>query len=152
MATNYIGIDPGRKGGIAVVWSEDHEVYPMPDTTAGINTLLHQLTDPAPWITCIIEQVQVMGKSFGAKAALSYGQHYGEIIGILTALGVKVVEVRPANWKKAMGLTKEKDDSIALCERLFPEVNLLPTPRCTKPSDGMAEALLLAEFGRRMNL
>ena len=149
---SYIGIDPGRKGGIAYIYDDGYDSYFMPDTTSGIYKLLSQLADPAPWTTCIIEQVQVMGKSFGAKAALSYGQHYGEIIGILTALEVKVVEARPAIWKKAMGLTKEKDDSIALCERLFPDVNLLPTQRCTKPSDGMAEAVLLAEYGRRMNL
>lgn len=150
--SNYIGIDPGKKGGIAVIFDGGYEAYFMPDTTASIVKLLDQLTDPPASSTCVIEQVQVMGKSFGAKAALSYGQHYGEIIGILAAYGVKVIEVRPAIWKKGMGLTKEKDDSIALCERLFPEINLLPTPRCTKPSDGMAEAMLLAEYGRRNNL
>lgn len=146
----YIGIDPGQKGGIAVIGFARYATHPMPDTTAGIMRLIDDLKQGAT--TCIIEQVQMMGKSFGAKAALSYGQHYGEMIGILTTLGIKIVEVRPAVWKKTMKLTKEKDDSIALCERLFPSVNLLPTPRCKKPSDGMAEALLLSEYGRRLNL
>lgn len=148
----YIGIDPGKKGGIASIGSLGYSTYPMQDTTSQNYNLLHQITSLSGPYTAIIEQVQVMGKAFGAKAALNYGQGYGELIGILTALGVKIVEVRPSVWKKGMGLTKEKDDSIALCERLFPEVNLLPTPRCTKPSDGMAEALLLAEYGRRNNL
>lgn len=147
----YLGIDPGNKGGIAWVSNKDYMTCIMPDTTAAVlGLILSMSTGLKP--TVIIEQVQVMGKAFGAKAALSYGQKYGELIGIMTALGLKIVEVRPAAWKKAMGLSKEKDDSIALCERLFPEVILLPTPRCSKPSDGMAEALLLAEYGRRLNL
>lgn len=146
----YIGIDPGKKGGIAWLGKKYH-AYAMPDTTAGIYKLINAIAEGLE-TTAVIEQVQVMGKAFGAKAALSYGQGYGEIIGILTALGIKIVEVRAAAWKKGMGLTKEKDDSIALCERLFPLVNLLPTPRCKKPSDGIAEALLLAEYGRRGNL
>lgn len=147
----YIGIDPGCKGGIACIGSAGYTTVLMPDTTSGVLNELTYLAK-AGNVTCVIEQVQMMGKTFGAKAALSYGQKYGELIGILTCLGVKIVEVRASVWKKGMGLTKDKDDSIALCERLFPSVNLLPTPRCKKPSDGMAEALLLAEYGRRNNL
>lgn len=147
----YIGIDPGKRGGLAAVGESGYFTSLMPSTTAQVLRELKALRSGLR-CTAIIEKVQVMGKSFGAKAALSYGQGYGEIIGILTALEIKVVEVSPAVWKKAMGLTKEKDDSIALCERLFPNVCLLPTDKCKKPSDGMAEALLLAEYGRRNNL
>jgi hypothetical protein len=149
----YLGIDPGQKGGVAFTDSERdlYGNYCMPATTSQVFTLIELLTAGSP-CTVIIEKVQVMGKTFGAKAALSSGQKYGELIGICTALGLKIVEVSPAVWKRSMGLTREKDTSIALCERLFPEVDLLPTPRCTKPSDGMAEALLLAEYGRRLNL
>jgi hypothetical protein len=147
----YIGIDPGKRGGIAWTSGKTQGVYLMPETTlAAYGLLVGIATGIKP--TVIIEQVQVMGKAFGAKAALSYGQGYGELIGIATALGLKIVEVRPSTWKKAMKLSSDKNESIALCERLFPEVILLPTPRCTKPSDGMAEALLLAEYGRRLNL
>ena len=35
------------------------------------------------------------------------------------------------------------------CPWLFPDVSLLATPRCKKPHDGMAEALLMAEYARR---
>jgi hypothetical protein len=38
---------------------------------------------------------------------------------------------------------------VDVCKRLFPGVNLLPTERCRKESDGMAEATLLAEYARR---
>lgn len=102
----YIGIDPGLKGGIAAIYDQGYEAHIMPATTAETMRLIDYLKNHNT--TCIIEQVQVMGKSFGAKAALSYGQKYGELIGILTSLGVKIVEVRPAAWKKGMGLTKRE--------------------------------------------
>lgn len=35
------------------------------------------------------------------------------------------------------------------CNRLFPGVSLLPTERCRKDNDGMAEALLMAEYAKR---
>ena len=35
------------------------------------------------------------------------------------------------------------------CKRLFPGVNLKATERCRKDHDGIAEALLIAEYGRR---
>jgi hypothetical protein len=36
-----------------------------------------------------------------------------------------------------------------VCRRLFPGVSLRATPRCTTDHDGMAEALLIAEYARR---
>lgn len=146
----YLGIDPGQKGGMAAIGSAGYEVKPMPDTTKGIRTALCLMSCDSS-TTCIIEHAQAMPKQ-GGVSMFNYGQHYGELIGIMTALGIKIIEVRAAVWKKAMGLTKDKDASIALCERLFPSVDLLPSDRSRKPSDGMAEALLLAEYGRRMNL
>lgn len=147
----YLGIDPGLKGGIAIIPEGiPAKAYPLPQTAKEKYDLLCQLCSGR--VTAITEKVQVMGKSFGAKAALSYGQGYGELIGLLTAFSVKIVEVSPTVWKRGMNLGKDKNTSILKAERLFPEVSLYPTPRCKKPSDGLAEALLLAEYGRRMNL
>lgn len=39
--------------------------------------------------------------------------------------------------------------SFEVCRKLFPDVSLLPTSRCKKSHDGMAEALLMAEYARR---
>jgi hypothetical protein len=46
-------------------------------------------------------------------------------------------------------LSLSKNTSIAVCKRLFPDVSLLPSERCRKDHDGMAEALLMAEYARR---
>ena len=52
-------------------------------------------------------------------------------------------------WKKEFGLNGNKQKSIEVCRKLFPDVSLLPTSRCKKSHDGMAEALLMAEYARR---
>ncbi len=144
----YIGIDPGVKGAIAWISDDGYGAVKMPPTTKQVYDKIVDLA-VARNASVTVEQVQVMGKVFGAKAALSYGQKYGEIIGILTALGIPIREVRAAVWKKGMNLDKDKNNSILKCERLFPKLQLIP-PGCRVVQDGLAEAILLAEYGRKM--
>jgi len=71
--------------------------------------------------------------------------NYGIIIGLLTAFGVPFEEVDGSVWKKYFKLEKlGKPASIKLAKQLFPE--LIQTIRS---NDNIAEALLLAEYGRR---
>lgn len=39
--------------------------------------------------------------------------------------------------------------SIKKAQELFPDVSLLASDRCKRPHDGLADALLIAEYGRR---
>ena len=55
----------------------------------------------------------------------------------------------PQKWKKEFSVTSDKNTSIEVAKRLFPNVNLKATARCKKDHDGMAEALLIAEYCRR---
>ena len=56
----------------------------------------------------------------------------------------------PKRWKAEFILNgKDKAASVETCRRLFPGVALRPSERCRKDSDGMAEALLMAEYARR---
>lgn len=144
-----LGVDPGLKGGIAFIdtISGQYGAYPMPVTTRQKYTLLHDLKETYGNITAYCEQVQVMGRAFGAKAALSYGQGYGELIGILTALGASIHEVRPSVWKRKLNISADKESAILLCERLYPDVELVPKG-CRRAQDGLAEAMLIAHYGR----
>lgn len=145
-----IGIDPGKKGGIAYISESRYSAFPMPPTTKQVAKLLENLIGEREAIVCI-EQVQVMGRVFGAKAALSYGQGYGELIGILTVLGATIHEVRPSVWKRALNISADKNSSILLCERLFPLLDLMPG-KCRTPQDGLAESMLLCHYARKMKL
>jgi hypothetical protein len=79
----------------------------------------------------------------------SFGQSVGYIKGVLEANGIAYQEIPPQTWKKEFGLNTDKQKSIDVCRRLFPGVSLRATPRCTTDHDGMAEALLIAEYAKR---
>ena len=159
-----IGIDPGVHGGIAVL-TDDGKAWatPMPVLASGPNgrderdvaaivTFAVTEMDGNP-ITVVLEHPQPNPK-FGAQN-FTFGEHYGFWRGLFAAYTLRVLDPRPQAWQKAMGVTgkgkERKDSSVALCAKLFPGVTLV-LPGCRKAHDGMADALLLAEWGRRQNL
>ena len=148
MQNIIIGIDPGQKGGIAIITGTTAQAWLMPQTVAQIVALIVGLATPGAVLA--VERAQCMPKQ-GITGAFTYGQHYGGFEAIAACLSIRFVTIRPGEWKKAMGLNSDKTNSIVEAERLFPGVNLVP-PGCRKPSDGIAEALLIAEYARRNRL
>jgi crossover junction endodeoxyribonuclease RuvC len=140
-----ISIDPGQKGGIASLADGRAQAFPMPGTVTQIVDLIRSLAQPG--CTLAVERSQPMPKQ-GVTSVFTYGQHYGGFEAIAACLGLRYVSIRPAEWKKAMGLNSDKTCSIIEAERLFPSVELIPKG-CRKPSDGIAEALLIGEYARR---
>lgn len=72
---------------------------------------------------------------------------------LLMALEIPHELVHPRTWQIVMhrGLAKDdkKQTSILAAQRYFPGVDLRRNERCKVPHDGIAEALLIAEYGRR---
>lgn len=142
----YVGIDPGLAGGIGVIESDSNiTVYKYSPET--LISLLKQFTDETQ-VQFFVEHVHAMPKQ-GVTSTFNFGMGFGRILGILDAFDKKYTLVKPQVWKKAMQVTADKQTSIQKAQELFPHVSLLPTPRCRVPSDGLAESLLIAEFGRR---
>lgn len=142
---NYIGIDPGKKGAIAVLWETgEYEVHPY-----STEALLSILADMAPnQPRCCLEKVHAMPKQ-GVASTFTFGAGWGFIKGVLEAYRISYQEVPPERWKKEFGLNTDKKKSIEACRQLFPEAILRPSERSRVDSDGMAEALLMAEYARR---
>ncbi len=150
MSKVYIGIDPGSKGGIAVI--NDAEILSLSlYDSYQISHILGEICDKykSDGLMCTLEKVHSMPRD-GVKQAFKFGENYGFVKGTLMTLGIPFQEVPPQTWKKEYSLiSKTKQDSIKRCKELFPNVNLLPTERSKKDSDGLAEALLICEYGRR---
>lgn len=145
----YIGIDPGKNGGIACVNDKnDAEAYPYSDDVL-INSLGLVCTKSCQNdVICYLEHVHAMPKQ-GVSSTFNFGMNFGFIQGVLKAYGIPYELVTPQKWKKEFSCTSDKNTSIEVCKRLFPNVNLKATDRCRKDHDGMAEALLITEYGRR---
>lgn len=170
-----LGVDPGLHGGIAVLdrWTGTATVYPMPllppspngrddyDVPQILRLLSIALYRPERLV--VVEKMRSLPSMFRAKGGelkhaggsiANYnrgGSWQGFRFG-LTALGIPFEPVYPQVWQKAMldpGSGDTKTRSILAAQRLFPTTSLLPTARSRKPSDGLSDALLIAEWGRR---
>ena len=145
----YLGIDPGKRGAVAYLmetergWVEN--VHPIGD----LPQLLHRLIRTGQPIRCCLERVHAMPKQ-GVSSTFNFGVNFGWCKGLLEAHGVSYQEIPPERWKKEFTLIgADKKGSIEVCKRLFPEADLKLTDRARTDSDGMAEALLIAEYARR---
>ena len=153
-----IGIDPGKDGCLAVLGYRDAPILIPFDEAEYAN----QLRRVAPFFVAtgtdgvvsqretfaVVEHVNAMPGQ-GVTSCFSFGQNFGFILGLLTAFRIPYELVRPQKWKKEFSCTSDKNTSIEVAKRLFPGVDLRRTKRCTKDHDGLAEALLLAEYSRR---
>lgn len=151
MKTLFIGIDPGKSGGIARISMTSNRVVTEPYSDQALISLCEDIYFGAievQEVVCCLEKVGAMPGQ-GVVSMFSFGQSVGYIKGVLEAFRIPYQEITPQKWKREFGLTSDKAKSAEVCRKLFPDVNLLASPRCKKPHDGMAEALLMAEYARR---
>lgn len=155
----YIGIDPGLSGAIVGI-NENGELEAFNDTP--IITLRNgkkSKTDylPSKMVESLrqyknkphhvfLESVHSMPHE-GVSSVFGFGKGFGLWIGILAALEMPHTFVTPQAWKKVMMAGQgDKDASRLRALELFPHLlNILGRKR----DHNRAEALLLAEFGRR---
>ena len=141
----FMGIDPGKKGGVAVI--EDGRIlYCMPLTKSSFFEAVDLSTEYGDMIACL-EKVHAMPKQ-GSVSMFTFGEGYGWLKGVMDSEQVRYQEIAPQTWKKEFSLNSDKNRSIEVAKQLFPEADLFVEGH-RKESDGMAEALLMAEYARR---
>lgn len=143
-----LGVDPGEKGGIAVIGGESPEVLALPYAGKRLD-LERTRAILAEW-SPKVAYVELPGSrpKESSASGQSRGIAYGMLLALLWHREIPVFEVTPKKWKNALNLGSDKSEAVALCQRLFPSIDLIPG-RCRTPQDGLAEALLIAEYGRR---
>lgn len=158
----YIGIDPGMSGAIAIVRPHGAEVHKFTSWAFHHKQLVGVIWDtsksdqvqdfPTPEhgeIFCVIEQGQAMPGQ-GVKSTFSFGVNCGGWACLLETVGIPREFVHPLKWKRTMGLVKPKqksDKALSIkraCE-LFPALT-----GAIGRNHNKAEALLLAEYARRV--
>jgi len=152
-----IGIDPGISGSICFMQNgKILEVVEMPTMAEGkknkrqvngsqiYNEILEKIhnTDKQE-IRVIIEQVSAMPGQ-GVTSMFNFGQSFGILKGICSAMQLPMYFVRPAKWKKYFGLiNSEKDASRTKAIEMFPYFS----SRLSKKKDSnKADAILIASF------
>ena len=101
----------------------------------------------------IITEQQQAYPNQGGVSNFTTGMGYGILLGLSLFFGH--MEVHPKTWHKEFGISGTGDEckakSIAIAYKLFPD-NTFIKPGCRVDSDGLAEAALIAEWGRRLGL
>ena len=131
--STIIAIDPGASG--AVAWRNglryDHIGAKPTVGLASQSELIYGLRDMTGHAVVYIEQVGgYIGKPQPGSAMFKFGMSYGRWLGILEALRIRTVLVRPQVWQKTIGLgstLKGPDRKRALrdiAKRLYPTHNV----------------------------
>lgn len=152
-----IGIDPGLTGAIVCLEDNEMRYWPMPLTDKEIcfDTVYQLLRTFDKKGHVFLERAMPM--AMGSKAAFNYGRGFMTIEMAIKLSGMPVTYVEPLKWSKIIheGISndlKPKAKSLIAVKRLFPTLSeqIPVTPKSKKMHEGVVDALLIAEYGRRM--
>jgi crossover junction endodeoxyribonuclease RuvC len=152
-----IGIDPGISGSICFFQDgKIMDVVEMPTMIEGkknkkqvngsqiFNEIVERIRNiDKKDIKVVIEQVSAMPGQ-GVTSMFNFGQSYGILKGICSAMQLSMYFVRPAKWKKYFNLiNSEKDASRTRAIEIFPYFS---TQLSRKKDNNKADAILIASF------
>ena len=153
-----IGIDPGVSGSICFFKDgKILDVIEMPTMNEGkknkkqvngaqiyneITKRIDDKSDPNN-IRVVIEHVTAMPGQ-GVTSMFNFGQSFGILKGICSAMQIPMFFVRPAKWKKYFNLiNSEKDASRTRAIEIFPYFS---SQLSRKKDSNKADAILIASF------
>ena len=152
-----VGIDPGISGALCFCsnWNVI-DVIDMPTMAEGkknkkqvngrqiFNEILNiKNTFTGHKINVVVEQVSAMPGQ-GVTSMFNFGQSFGVIKGICSAMELPIFYVRPAKWKKYFNLiNSQKDASRTRAIEIFPYFS---TKLSKKKDSNKADAILISSF------
>ena len=152
-----IGIDPGISGSICFFKDgKILDVIEMPTMNEGKKNkrqvngaqIYNEITDrinklQKQDVRVVVEQVSAMPGQ-GVTSMFNFGQSFGIIKGICSAMQLPLYFVRPTKWKKYFNLIKsEKDASRTRAIEIFPYFS---SQLSKKKDSNKADAILIASF------
>tara|TARA_B100000989_G_scaffold296368_1_gene279456 strand:- start:740 stop:1237 length:498 start_codon:yes stop_codon:yes gene_type:complete len=152
-----VGIDPGIAGAICFFSNGNViDVIDMPTMAEGkknkkqvngrqifneIKSIKSRFLNEN--ISVVVEQVSAMPGQ-GVTSMFNFGQSFGVIKGICSAMELPIYYVRPAKWKKYFNLiNSEKDASRTKAIEMFPKIS---HKLFRKKDNNKADAILISQF------
>jgi len=150
-----IGIDPGVSGAICILNNgiivNIHEMPTMIDGKKNkkqvngaevVNIFLDEIKNEKE-VKVVIEHVNAMPGQ-GVTSMFNFGQSFGVLKGICSALRLPINFVRPTKWKKHYNLIgTNKDASRTKAIELFPNIS---SQMSRKKDSNKADAVLIAKY------
>ncbi len=143
---NIIGFDPGNNGALAVITpARDVRLFSFHNQSERdiAHIILSETLEPC---YAYLEKVGARPKQ-GVTSMFTFGQNLGFLRGLLVGYGIPFQDVTPQVWQRGISIGKafptpaeRKRAHYQLAQQLYPQV---------KFNLAMADALLIAEYGRR---
>ena len=150
-----IGIDPGVSGAISVLENKKIiEIFDMPTMIDGkknkrqingseVTNIIKKRLNDGKEVIVVVEQVNAMPGQ-GVTSMFNFGQSFGVIKGICSALSLPIYFVRPTKWKKHFNLIKtNKDASRTKVIQTYPGIS---SQLSKKKDSNKADAILIARY------
>ena len=149
------GIDPGISGAIRVLENKKIiEIFDMPTMIDGkknkrqvngaqLAHIIKEKLDNEKEIAVVVEHVNAMPGQ-GVTSMFNFGQSFGVIKGVCSALNLPIYFVRPTKWKKHFNLIKtNKDASRTKVIEVYQEIS---GKLHRKKDSNRADAILIALY------
>ena len=104
----YIGIDPGKSGGVTVIDGDDIKAYKCPQSTEDMSTLFSLLVGSTSAYDTKVLMERVWARPNNAvRSAFAYGVNYGQWMGIVACHEIPLQTCLPMEWIKYYGCSKD---------------------------------------------
>ena len=150
-----LGIDPGVSGAISILENKKViDVFEMPTMIDGkknkkqingsqVANIFRETMNVYKETIVVVEHVNAMPGQ-GVTSMFNFGQSFGVIKGISSALKLPIYFVRPTKWKKHFNLIKtNKDASRTKVIEVYPEIS---SKLSRKKDSNKADAILIARY------
>ena len=149
------GIDPGVSGAIGILENKKViEATDMPTMIDGkknkrqvngaqVANIIRERLHNNKEVVIVVEHVNAMPGQ-GVTSMFNFGQSFGVIKGICSALSLPIYFVRPTKWKKYFNLIKtNKDASRTKVIEIYPKIS---SELSRKKDSNKADAILIARY------
>ena len=141
----FIGIDPGKSGGIAVLTGKTVKVYACPRTVEDMAVLMGLcLSDVSAYeVKVSVEKVWAFPTDARSRA-FSFGENYGQWQGILASHEIEPMYVTPKAWQSHFDIKKGLPKNIR--KKMLKQMARDKYPDTKKITLKTADALLIALY------
>jgi nitrogen regulatory protein PII-like uncharacterized protein len=142
----YIGIDPGKSGGLCVIEDEFIKAYPCPNTVSDMGLLFAMAISVNKTKTVVAYIEKVWSRPTDGRASIwKFAENYGTWIGIAGAYEIDLQTVAPQTWMKYFETPKlEKNKR----KRYLKDKAKSMYPELKKVSLKTADAILIATYAK----
>lgn len=152
----YLGIDPGKSGGLASIYGEEVVCKMMPESNFDVFYWLNG--DPHRTTLAMVEWIHPAIQGIGKSAMSKLYGNFTALQMALTALNIPQEVIKPVDWQRGLKIPKRKRSETtsqwknrlrARAQELYPKLPLWSKPKTKGIQLAIADALLIATYCKR---